>query len=101
VAQRATQARRPKRKGQIHPPPGPEKAFGQALREVRKEKKLSQERLALDAGFDRTYISLVERGVRSPTVRAVVKLAEFLGVKPSEIVRRMEARLAVRQKSAK
>jgi transcriptional regulator with XRE-family HTH domain len=101
LAQRTTKTRRARRKGQIHPPPGPEKAFGEALREVRNEKKFSQERLALDAGFDRTYISLIERGVRSPTVRAVVKLAEVLQVMPSEIVRRMETRLAGRQKAAK
>lgn len=59
---------------------------GQALRELRTEKKVSQERLALDAGFDRTYISLVERGVRSPTIRAVVRIAEILKVRPSEMV---------------
>jgi transcriptional regulator with XRE-family HTH domain len=93
-------AQRPKKK-QIQPVSGPEKAFGQALREIREKRELSQERLALDAGFDRTYISLIERGVRSPTVRAVVRLAEVLGVKPSEIVRRMETRLAGRRKPAK
>ena len=79
---------------QIQPLSGPEKAFGQALREVRESRDLSQERLALEAGFDRTYISLVERGVRSPTVRTVVKLAEVLKVKPSEMVQRMETFLA-------
>ena len=69
---------------------GPEKAFGQALREIRKEKGISQEALGLESGFDRTYVSLIERGLRSPTVRVVVRLAEVLGVKASEIVRRME-----------
>jgi transcriptional regulator with XRE-family HTH domain len=101
LAQRTTKTRRTRRKGQIHPAPGPEKAFGEALRDVRKEKKLSQERLALDAGLDRTYISLIERGVRSPTVRAVVKLAEVLQARSSEIFRRMETHLAGRQKTAK
>ena len=75
---------------QVQPPPGPEKAFGDALRHIRRREGFSQERLALDSGFDRTYISLVERGLRSPTVRAVVKLAEVLEVRPSEIVKRME-----------
>ena len=89
------------KKKQLQPVSGPEKAFGQALREIREKRKLSQERLALDAGFDRTYISLIERGVRSPTVRAVVRLAEVLKVRPSEIVRRMEAHLAGRQKYTK
>ena len=51
---------------------------------------MSQEELAFDSGFDRTYISMVERGVRSPTIRSLVKLAEVLDVKPSEIVSHME-----------
>lgn len=54
---------------------------------------MSQEKLAFQAEFDRTYISLVERGIRSPTIRSVVKLAEVLDVKASEIVSRMEALL--------
>ena len=78
----------------VQPESGPEKAFGQALRAIREEKGISQERLALDAGFDRTFVSLLERGLRSPTIRTVVKLAVILQVQPSEIVRRMEAGLA-------
>ena len=81
-------------RSQVQPPPGPEKAFGAALRHLRRRQGFSQEKLALDAGFDRTYISLVERGLRSPTVRAVVKLAEVLEVPPSEIIKRMEAHLS-------
>ena len=84
-------AQRPSK--QIHPSFGTEKAFGQALRELRESKKISQERLALDAVFDRTYISLVERGVRSPTIRAVVRLAQVLKLRPSEIVIQMEEKL--------
>lgn len=78
---------------QVQPASGPEKAFGQALREVREGYGISQEQLGLEAGFDRTYISLVERGIRSPTVRTVVRLAEALKVAPSEMVRRMEVLL--------
>jgi len=89
-------AKRPAK--QVQPESGPEKAFGQALREVRKEQGFSQERLALEAHFDRTYVSLIERGVRSPTVRVVAKLAETLGVNPSEIMRRMETLLAEERK---
>jgi transcriptional regulator with XRE-family HTH domain len=77
----------------VQPPPGPERALGEALREIRKEKAVSQERLALDSGLDRTYVSLLERGVQSPTVRTVVKIANVLGVKPSEIICRMEVLL--------
>jgi ribosome-binding protein aMBF1 (putative translation factor) len=70
---------------------GPERAFGDALREIRRTKGISQEQLALDSGLDRTYVSLIERGAQSPTIRSVVKLASVLGVRPSEIVVRMEA----------
>jgi len=73
------------------PQSGPEKAFGQTLREFRKKTGLSQEQLALDADFDRTYISLLERGVQSPTLRTVVRLAEILEVPAWEMIKRMEA----------
>jgi transcriptional regulator with XRE-family HTH domain len=75
---------------QIQPEPGPQKAFGQALREIRESKEISQERLALEGGFDRTYISLIERGINSPSIRVVVGIAAVLRVPPSKIVRRME-----------
>jgi transcriptional regulator with XRE-family HTH domain len=85
-------AQRPRkhRRKQIQPAPGPEKAFGQALREIRQSKKISQERLALEGGFDRTYISLIERGINSPTIRMLVGIAAVLKVPPWRIVRRME-----------
>lgn len=72
---------------------GPEKAFGQVLRETRKRKGLSQEKLADETNFDRTYISLMERGVQSPTVRTLFRLAEALDVRASELVRRTETLL--------
>ena len=75
---------------QVQPEIGIEKAFGLALREIRKEKGVSQEKLALEAGCDRTYVSLVERGLNSPTIRTVVKIARILGVPASEVVARME-----------
>ena len=87
------ETRRPTRK-QFQPETGAEKAFGQALREIRQSREISQERLGLDAGFDRTYISLIERGINSPTIRTVVKLAAVLNVSPSKIVVRMEQFLA-------
>ena len=64
------------------------------MREIRKSKEISQERLGFDAGFDRTYISLIERGINSPTIRTVVRLAEVLNVAPSKIVSRMEQMLS-------
>jgi len=85
----AQQPRKQLRK-QIQPQTGPEKAFGRALREIRESKAISQERLALDCGLDRTYISLIERGINSPSIRVVVRIATILNVPPSKIIRRME-----------
>jgi transcriptional regulator with XRE-family HTH domain len=48
-----------------------------------------RERLRLEAGFDRTYISLIERGINSPTIRTVVKRARDLKVTPTELLGRM------------
>jgi len=79
-----------RKRKQIQPEIGPEKAFGLALREIRQSKRISQEQLAFDADLDRTYISLVERGINSPTIRTLVKIAKILEIAPSEIVIRME-----------
>jgi len=42
------------------------------------------------SGIDRTYISAVERGIQSPTIRMIVRFAQNLRVRPSELVRLME-----------
>jgi transcriptional regulator with XRE-family HTH domain len=60
------------------------------LRDIRERRKISQERLALEGGFDRTYISLIERGINSPTIRMLVRIAGMLNVPASKIVRHME-----------
>lgn len=65
-------------------------AFGAALREQRRIKRQTQEELAFDAGMDRTYISLLELGQNSPTLDAVHKLCEALGIPCSTLILRME-----------
>jgi transcriptional regulator with XRE-family HTH domain len=45
-----------------------EEAVGTELSACRRKKRISQERLGFDAGVHRTYVSLIERGVKSPTV---------------------------------
>lgn len=68
-----------------------EELFGEVLREIRLERGLSQEDLALASDRHRTYISLLERGVASPSLRTIALVAEALGVKPSDILRRIES----------
>ena len=46
----------------------------------------SQGALALDVDLDRTYISLLERGLRQPSLKTIIVLADFLGVTPGEMV---------------
>jgi transcriptional regulator with XRE-family HTH domain len=82
-----------------NPSSGPDKAFGKALQEFRKARNVSQEKLALDAGFDRTFVSLLERGLRSPTMRTLIALSAELDVRPSEIVQRMEELLPKSRRS--
>ena len=72
----------------------PEEAFGKVLREIRHEHSLSQEELGFESGYHRTYISLLERGKKSPSLNTVFQLGAALGVSPSEILRRTEARVS-------
>ncbi len=72
----------------------PEKAFGNVLRDIRQERSLSQEELGFESGYHRTYISLLERGRKSPSLNTIFQLATALAVSPSEILRRTEARVS-------
>lgn len=63
-----------------------EQAFGKVLRKVRLEKSLSQEELAHLCELDRTYISLMERGKRKPTINTIFALATGLDVLPSFLI---------------
>ncbi len=57
-----------------------QKCFGERVREVRKQKGLSQESLALACDLDRTYIGGVERGERNISLVNIYKIAGALGV---------------------
>ncbi|MGA8140023.1 MAG: helix-turn-helix transcriptional regulator [Desulfobaccales bacterium] len=61
------------------------KKFGNRLREMRNEKRLSQEALAFACGLDRTYIGGIERGERNPSLINIHKIAEALGVSVKEL----------------
>ncbi len=75
---------------QIQPKSGPEKAFGTILREIRQTAGLSQMDVYEHFGIDRTYLSAIERGVQSPTLRMIVRLSKAFAVTPSDIMKRME-----------
>jgi len=67
-----------------------EQAFGRVLKELRKDAKLSQENLALETDLDRTYISLLERGLRQPTLKTIFKLSKALQITPSQFLLKIE-----------
>jgi transcriptional regulator with XRE-family HTH domain len=69
------------------------RAFGQALRAVRLARGISQEQLAEAGDFDRTYPSLLERGLRTPTFFVIVSLAEGLNTDPVALFTDAVARL--------
>lgn len=58
------------------------KNFGNALREIRNAAQISQEKLALDCGLDRTYISMLERGLKIPTLKTIEQLSGTLNIAP-------------------
>lgn len=60
--------------------------LGVNVRRFRKLKGMSQEQLALEAGMERSYVSDLERGTRNPSVRALGRLANALGVLPSALL---------------
>ncbi len=66
------------------------KGFAEVLREVRQEKGLSQEALADLAGLHRNYVSEVERGLKSPSLRTLDQLAHALDVPAWALLKRTE-----------
>ena len=70
-----------------------EQVFGGILRELRTRSGKTQEAVAFDAGLDRTYISMLERGLRQPSLETVLLLARALGIAASEIVALVETRV--------
>ena len=80
----------PHRAHQAEPNPTPEQAFGVVLRRVRLKRGLSQQGLADKSGYHRTYIGLLERGQKSPSLRTIFNIASTLQIKPSQIVEGIE-----------
>jgi len=71
-----------------------ERVLGQVIAEERRRAGLTQEALAYRCKLHPTYISQLERGVKSPTLRVFRILAKALGTSGSELLRRAEERAA-------
>jgi transcriptional regulator with XRE-family HTH domain len=72
--------------------------FGEILREYRTRADLSQEKLALESGLDRTFISLLERGLRQPTLCV---LAETLQSRASVMIAEVEERVGGKKRGGR
>ena len=71
-------------------PKSPESAFGVVLRRLRQQEHWSQEELAHRSGYNRNYISLLECGRNSPSLKTIFNLASCFELKPSEFMAEME-----------
>jgi len=76
----------------------PTEAFGEVLRELRLERGLTQEALALDAGTERSHISALERAEKGPSLATILRLAQALGIPAGEILDRVERRLSEKKR---
>jgi transcriptional regulator with XRE-family HTH domain len=73
-------------------------AFGDVIRELRQSAGISQEALSLQCGRHRTYVSLIERGKNAPSIVTLWVIAESLDVAPSDVIARVEEKLAARKR---
>lgn len=67
-----------------------EKAFGVVLKSERNQQLLSQEELAHICNLDRTYISMLERGIRQPSLKTIITLSSALNLLASDMVSKVE-----------
>lgn len=77
----------------------PEQAFGTVLRELRRERKLSQEMMAERGHCSRPHLSRLETGRNSPSLSMVFQLAAALELEPEELIAR--AKVALRDSAEK
>jgi len=70
-----------------------ETALGDVIADLRRKAELSQEALAQAAGVHPTYVSQLERGLKSPTVRVVHAIALALSTNGSKVLAKAEAML--------
>ena len=62
------------------------KRIGWNVKRLRKEREITQEDFATDSGFDRGYISGVERGVRNPSILVLERIANALDADVTDLL---------------
>lgn len=71
------------------------KAISKVIIKNRQENSLSQEKLAELVGIHRTYVSQIERGLKSPTLQVLFKLSIAFNISASKLIEEIEAELNV------
>lgn len=71
-----------------------EKVLGATIRKVRIERGLSQEKLSELADIDRSYVSEIERGLKTASIRTLLKLSQGLAISLGELCGRLEKELS-------
>lgn len=61
------------------------KEFGRQVATVRKQKGITQEKLAEIVGLHRTYIGFIEQGKRNPSIGNIYKIAKTLDIKLKDL----------------
>ena len=72
----------------------PAAAFGKAIRARRLAAELSQEKLGLEAGLERVFVSWMETGKKQATFQTMLKLARALNCSAADLVAEAEAIMA-------
>ena len=65
-------------------------SVGKAIRDLRKEKRISQDVLSGFAGIARTHLTMIENGTKQANFETLWKIALALDIRPSELVARIE-----------
>ena len=66
--------------------PALKQAISSNIQRIRKEQGVSQEKLALKADVDRSYMSQIERCLANPSIEAILRISNALEVAPSELL---------------
>lgn len=77
------------------------KSVAKAISKFRLAAKLSQEELADAAEIHRTYVSQIERGLKSPTLHVLFNIASALKINASDIVQEIEKEMHELQKQCR
>lgn len=70
-----------------------EKALGRVIRDLRLQRKLSQEKLSELSNLDRSYISEIERGEKTASIRTLIKVSIGLDISIVELSEKLEKRI--------